>query len=160
MAKVIVTCGKICAGKSTYAEKICNENNGLIFSVDEIMLTVFGQDAGERHDEYVEKIKKYLLEKSCKAVFQGIDIVLDWGLWTAVERKNIREFYQRHGIECEIHYIEICDKTWKERIEKRNRLVTEGETDAYYIDEMLAKKLDSVFEEPEKHEIDVWVNGE
>jgi len=48
MAKVIMTCGKICSGKSTYAKQICIENHAVILSVDEIMLSIFGQHSGEK----------------------------------------------------------------------------------------------------------------
>ena len=61
MAKVIMTCGKICSGKTTYAEKMRRELSAVILSVDEIMLAVFGSDAGDKHDEYVKRIKNYLL---------------------------------------------------------------------------------------------------
>ena len=38
MSKVILTCGKICCGKTTYAQKLCKENNAILLSVDEITL--------------------------------------------------------------------------------------------------------------------------
>ena len=60
MAKVIMTCGKICSGKTTYAEKMRKELSAVILSVDEIMLAIFDSDAGDKHDEYVARIKNYL----------------------------------------------------------------------------------------------------
>ena len=60
MAKVIITCGKVCSGKTTYAKRLCKENGAVLMSVDEVMLTVFGNDVGERHEEITEKIKTYL----------------------------------------------------------------------------------------------------
>ena len=56
MAKVILICGKICSGKSTYAEKLRMENKAVLLSIDEIMLALFGFYVGNKHDEYVEKI--------------------------------------------------------------------------------------------------------
>ena len=87
MAKVIMVCGKICSGKSTYSEKLRKENKAVVLSVDEIMLTLFGQNAGKKHDEYVKKIKKYLLEKSLDIISADVDVILDWGFWTRTERK-------------------------------------------------------------------------
>ena len=55
--KVIMTCGKICSGKSTYARKLRDEYKAVILSVDEITLALFGQDAGGKLDGYVEKLK-------------------------------------------------------------------------------------------------------
>ena len=38
MAKVILICGKICSGKSTYAEQLRIKERAAVLSVDEIML--------------------------------------------------------------------------------------------------------------------------
>ena len=53
MAKVYMTCGRICSGKSTYAQTLRQKYSAVILSVDEITLALFGQDAGENHDAYV-----------------------------------------------------------------------------------------------------------
>jgi len=53
MPKVIMTCGRICSGKSTYARKLREEYNSVILSVDEIILALFGNDTGEKHDVYI-----------------------------------------------------------------------------------------------------------
>lgn len=42
MAKVILICGKICSGKSTYAEQLRVQNNAVVLSTDEITLALFG----------------------------------------------------------------------------------------------------------------------
>lgn len=36
MAKIFLICGKICSGKSTYAERIRMKNHAVLLSVDEI----------------------------------------------------------------------------------------------------------------------------
>lgn len=157
MAKVIMTCGKICSGKSTYAERMRKENNAVLLSIDEIMLAMFGQYAGEMHDEYVARTEKYLLGKSLEIVESGINVVLDWGVWTKAERAEARELYKSRGIEYELHYIDVSDEVWRERIAKRNCAVSEGRLDAYYVDENLAAKLGAIFEPPSADEIDVRV---
>lgn len=156
MAKVYMTCGKICVGKSTYANTLRQKHNAVILSVDEITLALFGKDAGENHDLYVERAEKYLFEKSVELVNTGIDVVLDWGFWQKSERDFAREFYKSKGIECEIHYIDISDEEWKRRLEKRNKAVLSGECNAYYVDEGLADKFGRIFEKPTKDEIDHW----
>ena len=37
MAKVYLICGKLCCGKTTYAQKLCKENKAILLSVDEII---------------------------------------------------------------------------------------------------------------------------
>lgn len=43
MPKVIMLCGKICSGKSFYAEQLKNRINGIVLSCDDLMLTLFDE---------------------------------------------------------------------------------------------------------------------
>ena len=160
MSKVILICSKICCGKTTYAQKLCKENNAILLSVDEITLALFGRDAGENHDIYVEQTEKFLFEKSIEIIESGINVVLDWGFWTKEERDYAKEFYKSKNIECEFHYIEISDETWKARLKERNSAIVAKETTAYYVDESFAKKCASIFEVPSENEIDVIYQGD
>ncbi len=158
MPKVIMTCGKICSGKSTYAEKQRKAGKAVILSIDEITLALFGHDAGEKLDDYVAKTKDYLYKKSLEIIDSGIDVILDWGFWTKEERACARSFFGSHGITNEFHYIDIDDCEWRRRIEKRNQDILAHRMDAYYIDEGLLAKFDAIFEKPDPSEIDHWVN--
>jgi len=157
MSKVILICGKICSGKSTYAEWLRVQNNAVLLSIDEIMLTLFGQHVGDKHDEYVEKIEKYLFEKSVEVIEAGMDVILDWGFWVKREREYAKEFYRTRHIEYEFHYIDISDGIWKARLNKRNSAVSANEVSAYFVDDNLFAKFEMLFEMPGKEEIDVWI---
>lgn len=159
MAKVIMTCGRICSGKSTYAQKLREQYKAVILSVDEITLALLGHDAGDKLDEYVEKLEAYLFAKSVEIVETGINVVLDWGFWQKNEREYERSFYRSRGIECELHYIEISDVEWERRINKRNADISTGSVDAYYVDDGLKAKFGKMFEPPEKNEPDVFVKS-
>lgn len=50
------------------------------------MLAVFGPYTGDKHDEYTEKIQKYLFEKSVEIINSGINVILDWGFWSKCKR--------------------------------------------------------------------------
>ncbi len=147
-------CGRLCCGKSTYAERLRKKLGAVLLSIDEIMLGLFGQQTGEMHDEYVSRTEKYLLSKSVELIESGINVVLDWGAWSKAKRAEIRDFYNSRGIGYELHYLKVSDEIWKERIAKRNNAVSEGNADAYYIDENLAAKFGAVFEPPTDEEID------
>ncbi len=157
MAKAFLICGKICCGKTTYAKQLCAENHAVLLSVDEIMLAVFGPYAGDKHDEYTEKIQNYLFQKSVEMIKSGINVVLDWGFWSSCKRSAARAFYTAQGIECVFHCLELSDEVWKERIARRNELVLKGERTAYFVDENLAAKFDRLFESPTEDEINIWV---
>ena len=159
MATVIMICGKLCSGKTAYAGKLRKERGAVTLSVDEIMLAMFGGDAGEAHDTYVIRLKKYLLDKSLELLEAGINVIFDWGLWTKAERREAKAFFAARGIPCEIHYLDLEDEEWRSRIDRRNRMVLEGKTSTYFVDEGLFQKADSLFEKPQREEIDVWVQA-
>ena len=151
MAKVIMTCGPICCGKSTYAGKLREQTNGVILSIDDITLTLFPDGAGDMHDTYALRAEKYLLELSLQVLQAGVDVILDWGLWTKEIRNRIRRFYASHAIQTELHYLRIDPEEWNRRISKRNA----AEGTAYYVDDGLLEKCRSLFEEPSEDEVDV-----
>lgn len=155
MPKVYLICGKICSGKSTYAEQLRVQNNAVLLSTDEITLALFGQHCGDKHDDYVERTQNYLFNKSLELIEVGINVILDWGFWLKEERDYAREFYNSRNIACEFHYIDISDEIWKARLKKRNSEVLAEETSAYYVDDNLAAKFASIFEVPCEEEIDV-----
>ncbi len=153
MPKIILMCGKICSGKTTYARKLREQNKAVILSADEIMLALFGTDAGDKHDDYVRRTKNYLFGKSVEILESGIDVVLDLGFWTKHERDEAREFYGSRGIDHEFVFIDIADAEWRLRLDMRNKSVLAGETSAYYVDEGLMDKFESIFEKPDETEI-------
>ena len=157
MSKVIMTCGKICSGKSTYAKEQRKQRKAVILSVDELTLALFGRDAGEKLDDYVAKTKEYLYKKSLEIIDSGIDVILDWGFWTKEERACARSFFDSNGIANEFHYIDIDDDEWHRRIEKRNQDILAHKSDDYYVDEGLSAKFQAIFEKPDPSEMDRWV---
>lgn len=160
MAKVMMTCGKLCSGKSTYARKLKDETGAVILSMDELMLALFPEGAGEKHDIYVKRTEQYLLNQSLQILETGTDVILDWGLWTREQRERIRAFYTAHSIQNEIYYLRIPDEEWARRIQKRNAKKQEGESSGYYVDEGLLRKFNRIFEEPSAEETDVIIEAE
>jgi len=154
MPEIILICGKICSGKTTYAKKLCRQRRAVLLSVDEIMLSMFGQHCGDMHDTYAERTRNYLLEKAAELYEEGIGAVLDWGFWTKDGREVTAAFFRNRGIPYRLYYIDVPENIWRERLEKRNREVLEGSVRAYYVDENLAAKFEAVFQMPDDEEID------
>ncbi len=157
---VFLICGKICSGKSFYANRLRKEKKAVLLSVDEITLTIFGSHIGEKHDKVCENVRKYLYEKSIEITEIGCNVILDWGFWQKEDRDFARKLYESRGVPCEFHYIDISDRQWQENIAERNKAITDGNVSAYYVDEALAAKFGALFEMPNKSEIDVWYKNE
>ena len=156
-AGVTLICGGLCCGKTTYARALSERTGAVTLSVDGVMLSVFGQDAGERHDEYAAGVKKYLLGLAVQLVRAGVGVILDWGFWTAAERSGTRALFASRGIPCELHFIDIDGETWRRRVAGRNAAVAAGEADDYFVDEGLTAKFLDRFERPDDREVDLFV---
>ena len=157
MAKIIAVCGKICSGKTYYANQLKEKENAVILSCDELTKDLFDNDLGEKHDEMALRIWDYFKKKSVEFVHAGCTVILDWGFWGTESRKSLTEFYQMQNIPCEWHYMDVDDRTWHRNIEERNRRVLSGEGGSdYYLDEGLMRKLLSKWEAPSRDEMDVW----
>ena len=157
-AKVILICGKVASGKTTYARLLANQNKStILLSTDELMLPLFGQNPGANHHALLAKVENYLLGKSLELISVDINVILDWGFWTKERREQISDFFAKRGICYEWHYMDTCDKTLYSNLEKRNSDIENGCVTAYHFDNELAAKFWDMFDVPSKDEIDVWV---
>ena len=155
MPKVIMTTGRICSGKSSYAKAMAKRINAVIFSVDEITLKLLGQSGSGRLDEYVNKLKEYFFQKTLQTLDNGVNVILDWGFWTREERDFARSFFDAAGVEYEFHFINISDDEWQRRVAKRNADILAGKVQEYLVDKGLAEKADALFETAAVDERDV-----
>lgn len=157
MGSVYLICGKICSGKSFYAKALKEKHHAVILSTDEATYDLINNEQGEFYDIFAQRVNHYLRRKAVEICQAGANVILDWGFWTKENRTGISAYFKSHGISCEWHYIDIDDDTWKRNIEERNQRIEEGNGGSdFYVDEGLLNKLLSMFEIPDKDEIDVW----
>ena len=77
MAKVILICGKICCGKSYYANNLKQQNTAVILSCDELTKVLFDNNLGDKHDEMSKRIWEYLLKKTEDVINADCNVILD-----------------------------------------------------------------------------------
>ena len=157
MAKLLCICGKIGCGKTYYANRLKEQEHAVILSTDEVTYDLTNNQQGDGYDEFAIRVNLYLRKKAVEIVNAGCTVILDWGFWTKENRKEIKRYGENNGGLVEMHYIDIDDKTWYENIEKRNNEVISGNGgSSFYVNEGLLNKVSSLFEIPEKEEIDIW----
>lgn len=157
MAKVIAICGKICSGKSYYANQIKDKENAVILSIDEATYDLIDNAQGKFYNTFAERVNKYLMKKAAQIVNAGCNVILDWGFWTKQERKATTEYFNQFGMDVEWHYVDVDSSRWKQLIDERNAEIQNGNGGSdFYVDEGLMEKLLSKFEEPSKDEMDIW----
>ncbi|MCM1181626.1 MAG: ATP-binding protein [Clostridium sp.] len=157
MKKVILICGKICSGKSVYAKQLQKKNSAVILSTDEATFDLIHNEQGEFYNVFAKRVNLYLRKKAVETVRAGANVILDWGFWTKKDRADISAFLQSNNVPYEWHYIDIDDKIWQQHIEQRNRTVQSGNGGCdFYVDDGLLKKMNTLFEQPAREQIDVW----
>lgn len=89
--KVILLCGKIVSGKSTYAQVLPRENDAVILSGDELsqpcMITAL-----RRHVETVAHCSQHLNRLALHIIASGADMILDSEYWSKANRETVRAF--------------------------------------------------------------------
>ena len=157
---VHLLCGKIASGKSTYARRMQRKSPALLFSCDELVRQILPGDLGEAHDEILLRVKQYLFNKAAEAARCGVDVILDWGFWSREDRRFAAEFFVGQSIPVLRYYIAVSDAEWSRNIARRNTeiICSENQLD-YSVDAGLLGKLESLFEEPSREEIDIWVEN-
>lgn len=157
MGKVYLICGKICSGKTYYAKALKDKYNAVILSTDEVTYDLINNEQGEFYNVFAQRVNNYLKKKAAEICKAGANVILDWGFWTKKNRIDISEYLKSCEVSYEWHYIDADDDTWNRNIEERNKRIEEGNGGSdFYVDEGLLNKLLSMFEVPDKSEIDVW----
>ena len=158
MARVYLICGKICSGKSWYAKQLREAHPAVILSTDEVTYDLTDNAQGEGYNAFAGRVNRYLRKKAVQIVEAGADVILDWGFWTAEDRRAVSEFLAERGVPYEWHYIDIDDESWRRNISERNRRIREGNGGSdFYVDDGLLNKLNSLFEKPAAAEMNAWI---
>ena len=130
--------GNTGAGKSTYAEALKLETNGIIFTLDKWNKILFLPDKTEKDnlDWFLERIDRAeLIMKDLILQLEsvGVDGILDVGLSKFVHREKYRNFAEINNFEIKTHFLDISKKIRKERVKKRN--LEKGKTFEFEVSE-------------------------
>lgn len=113
--------GKIGAGKSFEARRLCAETGARLLSVDFYMESVFGGGClgRERHMEAEGRVLRFCLEMAKELDGMGKDAVIDHGFWTRKELETAEGFLKDNGIEFKTLTVKADFETRLRRVESR-----------------------------------------
>ena len=158
MGKIILICGKMGSGKTTYANRLAEKLNAVIISHDEIMLGLFGGELYENDKEQFYKyhswVDAYTKRIAGQAAKAGATVIFANGFWSRSERDELHKLYSGMGVACELHYIDTPEEQRVKNIQKRNNDIRKGELGYILTDE---KDIKHFFEIPTNNEIDFRV---
>ncbi|MBB2899223.1 putative kinase [Kineococcus radiotolerans] len=115
-ATAILMVGLPGAGKTTRARHLEEHLGALRLTPDEWMIPLFGQSQPEGRRDVLEG---RLLWTALRAAERGLNVVVDFGLWSRDERTALRWLFSAVGADCRIEYLPLDHDTQWERIQQR-----------------------------------------
>lgn len=158
MGKVILICGKIGSGKSTYAKQLAQQLNAVNISQDELMLGLFGAEMygeePEKYEKYGARVEAYVKRKAGEAAKAGAVVICENGFWSRAERDALRRFYADLEVSCELHYMDTPEEVRFKNIRCRNEAIRQNKSHFYITKD---EDINHFFETPDEDEVDVKV---
>ena len=152
MATLHLICGLPCAGKTTLAQRIERERSVLRLTPDEWIARLFGaQISGLALDAARDPVESALWDVAARVLMLGVDVILDFGFWSRVEREDFRSRAARLGACSELHFLNLAEEVLLERLKARNARLPPG---TFWIDEARLKQWAGIFEPPSADELE------
>lgn len=153
MAEVIILCGQVAAGKTTYARQLASREPSLILSIDDLVVSLRDHCEGPQQLRQLEgAIRAYDISLAKQLIPQGITCIIDHGHWTRASRRQIMEACEADGIAYRLLWLTCPREERLRRLKRRNaQLLSSGEN-GYVIQEEQLDRFDSWFEELNEQE--------
>jgi len=120
-------CGLPCAGKTTRAREIERESAAVRFTPDEWLIAMFGDDITREQNEDVRtQMELKMVDVAARLLEIGVDVILDFGVWSREEREQFRAVAAAAGARSELHFLDAPLETLLERVERRSRDMPPG----------------------------------
>jgi len=123
MATAHLLHGYLGVGKTTLARRLEHELPAVRFTHDEWMTLLYGDDPHVERGEFNDMCRRVhaLMEPVWSRCLQlGLDVVLDFGLWSRQERDVLRARIAALGALARLYRVTCSDSMAWPRIEKRN----------------------------------------
>lgn len=150
MSEIVLCCGKVCSGKSTFTNVLEQTYGFYAFSADEWMLQLFEptEDRALFNDR-LARCKELIHRLAEKLLTRGNHVALDFGFWSKQERRDTIQRYASQGFAASVVYFPIDDETQIQHMKQRQ---TADPLKHYAFDEQTVAILNRFFEVPEQDE--------
>jgi predicted kinase len=113
---LFLTVGLPCTGKTTEAQRIEVEHGALRLTKDEWVKALYGPENPRSAQDVIEG---RLIEVALRALELGIDVVIDFGLWSRDERTALRQAAADRGAAVEMRYCQVTPAEQRRRLDQR-----------------------------------------
>jgi predicted kinase len=117
--------GSTGAGKSTLALDLAQQTNGIRFSIDDWMNTLFWPDCPAKNDlafalDRIARCESQIAAVATQLAHSGIDAILDLGFTQREHRLAWLRRAQAAGIPCRLHVLDVPVEIRWQRVCERN----------------------------------------
>ncbi len=138
------------AGKTTHARTLEREAGAVRFTLDEWMLALYRLPYDDpRYADLAQRCTDVIWTTARQVLSAGVDVVLDWNLWSRDRRQAWRERAEAAGCRPVLHYLPVPLDTAIARAEGRARAGIAG---AHVLNADAVRHLAALFEEPTEDE--------
>ena len=153
---VHLICGSTGAGKTTYAQKLASELDGIHFSIDEWMINLFGEDAPKQLNPAwifprVARCESQMWAMAVQLGKLGVPSILDFGFQRLEHRQKYRSLTKVSKLSAKLHFLDVAAaERWK-RVESRNE--KRGGTFQMTITRGMFDYIETIWEPPDENEL-------
>ena len=121
-------CGKMAAGKSTYARELARTKNAVLLIQDEFLDTLYAGEIRSIQDfaKYSARVRDALSLHIQDLLTRGVPVVLDFPGNTRVQLKWFREIFEGANVEHELHFIDVPNDLCKRQLRQRSATLPDG----------------------------------
>jgi predicted kinase len=145
---LFLTVGLPGTGKTTAARRIESHHEALRLTKDEWMKALYGHDNPASASDVIEG---RLIQIALRALELGINVVIDYGLWSRDERSALRQAAADVGAAVVIRYFELTPAEQRERLDQR---LTAAPHDTWPMSERELSEWTSKIDVPTSAELD------
>lgn len=148
-------CGSTGAGKTTFARKLAQKHQAVLFSIDEWMENLYGVERNESTElnwmlERIARCEKQIWQVCLQLLLQGRPVILDLGLSKKDHREKFYQLAKKINVDVTLYFIDIDEETRWQRVQQRN--LERGETFSLEVTRDMFDFMESWFEQPEDFE--------
>ncbi len=153
---LFLTCGLPDSGKTTLARQIERDRPALRLTADEWLFQLFGPEPEPPEiqkgasSERRNAVKSLQWEIAARAVARGVDVVIDWGVWSRRERDDYRARANALGARVVSCFLDVPRDELARRLTARNENVSSG---SFHINLQYLDLWRTWFEPPTEEEL-------
>jgi predicted kinase len=154
-ASVHMVFGPQGAGKTTFAQRLADEERAVRFSIDEWMEALYGQDLPRPIDlpwvmERVARCERRIWQVGAEVTRRGGSVVLDLGFMRVEDRTRFAALARAEGAEVKLHFVTAPTSIRRERVLARNR--EKSASFSFEVTPAMFAFMEARFEAPSDHE--------